>query len=91
MNVLSQIIVFPRGQLSAKDKERLTKAGVIAIEADDPSAVRMLMPEAPLIGSNSMLMAALEAISGSEGSYAVRSAFVRALFERMKKAEDPTP
>ena len=87
MNTLAQVIVFPRGQLSAKDKERLTKAGVIAVEADSPSDVHMLMPEFPTVGGNAMLMAAMEAISGSQGDFNVRSAFVKAMFERMRLAE----
>jgi len=45
------IVVFPRGQLSAKDKERLTKAGVIAVEAETPEAVRQLHLAPPLINT----------------------------------------
>ena len=91
MNTLAQVIVFPRGQLSAKDKERLAKAGVIAIEADNPSDVHMLMPEAPMIGANSMLMAAMEAMCGNDGFGHVRSAFTQRLHERLKKVEETKP
>lgn len=56
--VTKQVIVFPRGQLDAKDKERLTKAGVVAVEADDPRQVVMLLPSAPLLRADDILMAA---------------------------------
>lgn len=61
------VVAFPRGQLSAKDKERLTKHGIIAVEADDPGAVRVL--EMPIsqphpVQYDDMLMAALHALNG---------------------------
>lgn len=57
------VVVFPRGQLSSKDKERLTKHGIVAVEADDPAAVRMLSIEACGIASNDMLSASLWALA----------------------------
>jgi len=42
------VMIFPRGELTPKDKERLTKAGVVAVEADNPSAVVELQPSAHL-------------------------------------------
>lgn len=50
-----EVIVFPRGQLSAKDKERLTKAGLIAIEADSPSSVVRIMVSEPLVLSQTVV------------------------------------
>jgi hypothetical protein len=61
------IVVFPRGQLSAKDKERLTKAGVIAVEAETPEAVRQLHLAPPLINTkingDGLVRAALQALA----------------------------
>lgn len=51
------IVVFPRGQLLPKDKERLTKSGVIAVEADDPKAVVQLQLAQPLVLSAAGLSA----------------------------------
>ena len=31
---MKQVIVFPRGQLDPKDKERMSKAGIVAVDAD---------------------------------------------------------
>jgi len=42
------VIVFPTGQLSPKDKERFTKAGIIACESDDPKSVVQLRLAKPL-------------------------------------------
>lgn len=57
------VVVFPRGQLSPKDKERLSKHGILAVEADDPGAVRMLSTEACGVAANDMLTASLWALA----------------------------
>lgn len=49
MNATPTVVVFPRGQLSSKDKERFTKVGIVACEADDPQLVCQLHLAAPLI------------------------------------------
>lgn len=65
------VIVFPRGQLSAKDKERLTKGGVIAVEADDPQAVCQLQLTGPLVSSvisgDGIVTAAVKAMASLSG------------------------
>lgn len=70
-----QVIVFPRGQLTAEDKASLQENGFLVVEADDPKAVVTHLPSAPLVTSNEMLIAALGAMCGDNGSHAVRSAF----------------
>lgn len=79
-----QVIIFPRGQLSAKDKERLTKLGIVAVEADDPSKVVSVMPGAPLVSADDMLMAALAAID--EGYESTRAGFARHVFRVAREA-----
>lgn len=95
---MKQIVVFPRGQLSAKDKERLTKADILAVEADDPSKVVTVLPGAPLLSADDMLMSAMYALT-ARGDYssAERSSMVMELHRRLQakeaasKAEDATP
>lgn len=62
------IVVFPRGQLTAKDKERLTKAGVIAVEADSPHEVCQLQITVPMVSTkisgDAIVMSALRALCG---------------------------
>lgn len=43
-----QLVVFPRGQLDAKQKVALSREGYIAVEADDPRAVVTVLPLAGL-------------------------------------------
>jgi hypothetical protein len=84
---MNQVIVFPRGQLNARDKERLTKHGITAVEADDPSKVRVIFAEALPISGNDMLIAALEAMCSSSGDVSVRSAFTFHLLRSIKAQE----
>lgn len=76
-----QIIIFPRGQLSAKDKERLTRFGFIAIEADDPSKVVSVFPSVPLLEANDMLTIALKCLADTvkDESASPASKFTKAL------------
>lgn len=88
------IVVFPRGQLSAKDKERLTKHGIISVEADNPRDVCQLHLQAPMVSTaingDAIVRAALKAMDSqpSENSIGaiteagrVKSAFVQLLAE----------
>lgn len=81
-----QVIVFPRGQLSAKDKERLTKIGIVAVEADDPSKVVTFIPGVPLVDSNSMLALAIHAIKAHSNNYSTTPSdtFIKLLSDALK-------
>lgn len=61
------VIVFPRGQLTELDKARLEESGVIAVEADDPKAVRQLHLTTPLVSTelsgDAVVHAALSAMA----------------------------
>lgn len=84
---MSQVIVFPRGQLTPKDKERLTKAGFVAVEADDPSAVVCVLPGPAMASADDMLMAALGAVN-NYGSSGCSADFLKRLMVRMNKREE---
>lgn len=67
-----QIVVFPRGQLTAADKKALREAGVVPVEADDPKAVVTVIPLAAgagVVTPDAMLMSLLYAVVAS-GSFA---------------------
>lgn len=83
-----QVIVFPRGQLTAKDKAELTKNGFLAIEADEPSRVVTVLPGAPLATADDMLMAAFWGLLESN---AAKQKFVETLFNRMKRRDTNPP
>lgn len=80
------VVVFPRGQLTPKDKERLTRGGVIAVEADDPTRVMQLNLSAPLTQSkvtgDAIVVAAVQAISTVPSS-AINSEFVKLLAQSL--------
>lgn len=82
---MSQIIVFPRGQLSELDKARMEEAGIIAVEADDPSKVVQLVPCSTLINADDFLMSAL---AGVTKSHAAESTFVEQLYLRLNAREE---
>jgi hypothetical protein len=81
---MKQIIIFPTGTLSAKDRERITKGGAIAVESDSPEKVVVLQPDPPVLRAEDALMAAMEALSNSLEDRA-RSTFVASLYRRMKE------
>lgn len=76
------VVVFPRGQLVAKDKERLTKHGIIAVEADDPRSVMQLNIAPPMqqtvVNGDGVIRAALAAMAKGK-DYSTALYFVQEL------------
>lgn len=65
---MKQLVIFPKGALSPKDKERMSREGFLAIEADDPSKVVMPLPSDGVSGDD-MTLCALKAMSGPGSSF----------------------
>lgn len=86
---MKQIIVFPRGQLTAKDKAELTKNGILVVEADDPAKVVTVLPGAPLATADDLLMSAMWGLSKASSS--ANEAFVQALHSRMRRRDTNPP
>lgn len=82
---MKQVIVFPRGQLTAADRSALIKAGMVAVEADSPHLVVTHVPSSARVGSNDLLMAALH--GASEGGIVGQAAMMTELYRRMKAKE----
>ncbi|MCG8275368.1 hypothetical protein [Stenotrophomonas sp. NLF4-10] len=59
---MSQVIIFPRGQLTELDRARMDEAGIVAVEADNPEQVVVTVPGAPLAGANDLMLSALHAV-----------------------------
>ena len=87
---MSQVIVFPRGQLTPADRAKIAEVGIVAVEADDPSSVVTVIPGAPLASSDDLVMSALAAIAGC-GINGVGMDFVRLLHTRLKACEAKEP
>lgn len=81
-----QVVIFPRGQLDPKDRERLMKAGIVSIEADDPTKVVCVLPMASIIGGDDIFRAAVEAIKTCDYNDA-RLKFGAALCRAIKPPE----
>lgn len=73
----SVLFVKPQS-ISADDKASLASAGIIVVEIDDPSSVKLVRAHSEISGSD-MMMAALRAVNGYDGG--VRSALVRELMK----------
>jgi hypothetical protein len=87
---MKQVIIFPRGQLKTKDKAKLQEAGMLAIEADDPTKVVMLLPSAANIKADDLLMSALYALYSA--SNVDKANFFNALYETIsEKNKKPEP
>ena len=84
-----QVIIFPRGQLASKDKERLTKAGIIAVEADDPTRVVTVIPQASMLMGDDVLMAALDGTAAP--AYQNTGTFIKKLQEFARARHSLTP
>lgn len=89
MNTNKQIVIFPRGQLVAKDRAEMAKAGFLAIEADDPSKVVVVIPGSPLATADDLLMAAMWGLSKASSS--ANQDFVNALHNRMRRRDTNPP
>ncbi|HIE5512994.1 TPA: hypothetical protein ACXNQL_002234 [Stenotrophomonas maltophilia] len=83
---MNQIIVFPRGQLTAADRKRMAEAGIVAVEADEPDSVVTVVPGVPLATSDDLVMAALGAIVASQLD-SVAAKFAKALHNRLQTRE----
>ena len=80
---MKNLVIFPRGQLAPKDRERMTKAGFLVVEADDPSRVIQLAPTPHMVSAEDFMMSALHAVHhGHEGVK-----FVDELYRRLKQRE----
>lgn len=80
---MKQIVIFPRGQTSDKDRRMLARAGVLLVEADDPSKVVTVLPVVPLIAQDDILRVALQALANSDSATCTK--FVRVLASLVEK------
>jgi hypothetical protein len=82
------IVTFQKGQLGTKDKERMTKRGILWLEAEyDHTTIQQIAISQPLVQSvltgDAIVVSALKAISQHAGEATLR-AFVRGLAEAVK-------
>jgi hypothetical protein len=78
-----KIIVTTPKAISDKDKNKLSKAGYIVIETEDPSKIKTLN-EFDYIDGNTLLMSMLE---GLRQNLTGKEAFFNELYKRVKAEE----
>ncbi len=83
---MSQVIVYPRGELSAEDRERMEAVGIVVVEADDPSRVVTVVPGVPLAMPDDLAMAALAALARCPVD-STAALFVKTLHSRLAARE----
>lgn len=78
------VIIFPRGQLTQADRNVLTAAGFLAVEADEPSRVVTVLPVVPIItpmSGDEVFRSMLDAVTNNAHA---ASEFGRAFILRLK-------
>jgi hypothetical protein len=80
---MAQILVTKPGVLDSRDKSKLRRAGIVTVEADNPSDVKLIDPAGGEIGHEGLLYAALKAINAD--TYSVRSVFARVMLDEMER------
>jgi hypothetical protein len=84
-----QLIVFPRGQLDAKTRERMMREGYLAVEADDPRAVVTVLPLAGLMtdlaGDEIVRCMAIGLLSNINSYYAFGKAMAELIAKKTPK------
>lgn len=81
---MKQLVIFPKGTLSPKDKERMSKEGYLAIEADDPSKIHVPLPTS--LSDRDIASCALEALhSGRTYVTSAQEVFSESLYRRFQK------
>ena len=61
---MKPVLIFPKNTLTPKDRERLSRAGYVGIESDDPKAVVLTIPGVPVVSDSDMVSALMTSISG---------------------------
>lgn len=83
---MSQVIIFPRGQLTELARARMDEVGIVAVEADNPEHVVITAPGVALAGADDLMLSALYAVVNcGYGSASVK--FAEELYRRLKKRE----
>lgn len=83
---MKKIVIIKPKSLSPKDKEKLTKAGCVVIEHQNPNEVR-LIEESDLVTGNAALMSAMNAIANSSYGSQTRNDFSAMFAKRILATE----
>lgn len=79
---MKQLVIFPKGSLSPNDKSRMAKEGILAIECDEPSRVVAVIPGAPLLSSDDLLLSAMDGLLAPVNRHCV---FAESVTKRLRE------
>lgn len=79
------IVVVPKNTVTEEERLIMIEKGYVVLQVDNPEHVRIINPESP-VDSNSMVMAALKALSNTMTDSASKE-FVQELYKRLKAIE----
>lgn len=83
---MAEILITKPGALNQRDRAALRKSGVVVVEADNPSDVKLIDASGSEVSAGSMLFAALQAIQSDKYSENTHQVFVRGLVAAMEAA-----
>lgn len=84
---MAQILITKPGTLTKADRAKLRSVDVVAVEADDPSSVKLITVEGQELGGSDMLYAALSAVA--LGNYdGPKRVFVETIHKLLKAHRD---
>jgi len=84
---MAQILVTKPGVLNRHDKAKLSKAGVVCVEAADPSDVKLIQATGAELSASGMMLAAMRAMARTDltNPNSVRQAFVEQMLAEMER------
>lgn len=90
---MAEILVTKPGVLNQRDKSALRKSGVVVVEADNPTDVKLVSTDRGEITASGMLLACLRAISKDEWNGNVAHKLPRIMLEvfEAERAAKDTP
>jgi hypothetical protein len=85
---MSEILITKPGALNQRDRALLRKSGVVCIEADSPTDVKLIAASGAEVSAGNMLFAALKALNTNGYTSDAREAFLKALVAGLELARE---
>lgn len=85
---MAEILITKPGALNQRDRALLRRNGVVIVEAESPSDVKLIAASGAEVSAGNMLFAALSALKSDQYSDNTNQVFVRALVAAMEAARE---
>jgi hypothetical protein len=86
---MTQILVTKPGTLNRYDKAKLSKAGIVCVEAAEPADVKLIAATGAELSAGGMMIAAMRALARTDlaNPSQVRHAFVEQILAEMEREQ----